>query len=276
MGTFLKFLKKQPLVTAAIAIVVAMAVIKLIPCREFLQLGIVRMVLCFAMLFFLYLISGEKSMGTSEANNTGTTWYVIKASLGFWILAVIAGVVAFLGTIEEFTKGWLINLITLFFMMLFSGLFEELAFRAVLNDAVIYQFRSSKHVFLISAVVTSLVFGAAHVIGSDLSTMSAIGQAAMKTLFTGIIGLAFLLLYWKTRNIWACGLVHGIYDFLASFSRAFSGNTMEVNYVTADMEIGMSFIVTYTVFILIVLIITLFIWKKIRKDIDFEKIRETW
>ena len=276
MGAFLKFLKKQPLVTAAVAIAVAMAAIKLIPCKEFLQLGIVRMVLCFAMLFFLYLISGEKSMGTSDANNTGTTWYVIKASLGFWILAVIAGVVAFLGTIEEFTKGWLINLITLFFMMLFSGLFEELAFRAVLNDAVIYQFRSSRHVFRISAVVTSLVFGAAHVIGSDLSTLSAIGQAAMKTLFTGIIGLAFLLLYWKTRNIWACGLVHGIYDFLASFSRAFSGNTMEVNYVTADMEIGMSFIVTYTVFILIVLVITLFIWKKIRKDIDFEKIRETW
>ena len=276
MGTFLKFLKKQPLVTAAVAIVAAMAAIKLIPCKEFLQVGIVRMVLCFAMLFFLYLISGEKSMGTSDENNTGTTRYVIQASLGFWILAVIAGVVAFLGTVEEFTKGWLINLITLFFMMLFSGLFEELAFRAVLNDAVIYQFRSSKHVFLISAVVTSLVFGAAHVIGSDLSTMSAIGQASMKTLFTGIIGLAFLLLYWKTRNIWACGLVHGIYDFLASFSRAFSGNTMEVNYVTADMEIGMSFIVTYTVFILIVLVITLFIWKKIRKDIDFEKIKETW
>lgn len=146
----------------------------------------------------------------------------------------------------------------------------------MLNDAIIYQFRSSTHVFLISAVVTSLVFGAAHIIGSDLTTLSAIGQAAMKTLFTGIIGLAFLLLYWKTRTIWACGLVHGIYDFLASFFLAFSGNTLDVNYVKANAEIGMSFIVTYTVFILIVLVITLFIWKTIRKDIDFERIRETW
>ena len=53
----------------------------------------------------------------------------------------------------------------------FVGLFEEVAFRALINDAIVYQFRSFKHVFLLSAVLSSLIFGYVHVMFVPLSRL---------------------------------------------------------------------------------------------------------
>ena len=104
-------------------------------------------------------------------------------------------------------------------MFISVGLFEELAFRAVINDAIIYKFREKKYVFVLSAVVSSLVFGAAHIVGEfDATSAIAWGQAVAKTLESGVFGLALLILYWKTRNIWACGVAHGLFDFFAGYT----------------------------------------------------------
>ena len=54
-------------------------------------------------------------------------------------------------------QGWPLQLLTTFFFFIGVGLFEELMFRAIINDALIYQFRNVKHIFLISAIVTSSV-----------------------------------------------------------------------------------------------------------------------
>ncbi len=228
------------------------------------------------MCFFLYLISGEKTIGKIPDEKDSSTGYVIRVLMGFWIFSLILGVFVFFLSLDEAVDGWQVNLITMFIMFVFSGLFEELAFRAVLNDAIIYQLRSNKRVFLISAIVTSLAFGAAHVIGSEITNLTALGTAVMKTISTGVIGVAFLFLYWKTRNIWAIGLVHGIYDFFASFSVAFSGNILETNYVSSNTESGMGMIILYAIFICIELLITWGIWRKVKKSIDFEEMRETW
>ncbi|WP_091872186.1 CPBP family intramembrane glutamic endopeptidase [Butyrivibrio sp. INlla16] len=66
--------------------------------------------------------------------------------------------------------------------------------------------------------LSSLVFGAVHVLGFDPSSPVAWGQAVAKTLESGVFGLALLILYWKTRNIWACGLAHGLFDFFAGYT----------------------------------------------------------
>ena len=42
-----------------------------------------------------------------------------------------------------------------------------------------------------------------------------------------IFGLALLLLYWKTRNIWACAIVHGLFDFFPSISGAIYNSGVE-------------------------------------------------
>lgn len=129
---------------------------------------------------------------------------------------------------------------------------------------------------MLSAVVSSLAFGIAHIVGSDLSSLAAWAQALGKTISSGIFGLALLFLYWKTRNIWACGIVHGLYDFFVGFSQGiFSDPNASHSYVMPD-DMAMPVIVVYVVTSVIELFICWRIWVKIGKQIDYQKIREEW
>lgn len=157
-------------------------------------------------------------------------------------------------------------------------LFEELCFRAVLNDAIVYQFRNAKRVFVLSAVVSSLVFGVVHVMGSSLTSAIEWAQFALKTIASAIPGFAFLLLYWKTRNIWAVGLVHACYDILTQLSMIIVGTSSSLgvgNYVVTGQN-GVYAVGIYIFMTVVNAVLTLFVWKKVGKTIDFEEMRRTW
>ena len=271
---YIIFLKKHPLITAAFAVVYAMVCIKTIRADSNFQEFILRTLLCGAMVFFLYQISGEKTL----LSYTNSTWYVIKVAMGFWIFALPIGLLGLLLNAGQDAVPWdniPLQTLATFLMFVFVGLFEEMAFRAVINDAIIYRFRDKKHVFLLSAVCCSLIFGAAHVVGADLSSPMAWAQAAGKTISCGVFGLAILILYWKTRNIWACGIIHGVYDFLLALSMCIFQSETKITYVVGD-EFAKPVLVVYGITTLIELFILLFVWKKVGRKIDFQEIRENW
>ena len=269
---YIDFLKKHPLITAVIAIVYAMVCLHALKSDNNFNALVLRSLLCGAMAFFLYQISGEKTL-TSYYNST---WYVIKIGIGFWIVAFIMGFFGLLVSSDNpVQENILLNTITLFFLFLFVGLFEEMAFRAIINDAIIYQFRDKKYVFVLSALTSFLAFGIAHIVGTDLSTPMAVLQAIGKIAQTGIFGLSLLFLYWKTRNIWACGVVHGVYDFLLSMRDCLFVSPQIDSYIASGDQ-GKAFVLVYCFFTLIGLFIFWSIYRKIGKKIDYEKIREEW
>ena len=273
---YILLLKKSPIITALLAIVYIMVCIKKVDTSTNFQVFLVRTMLCGAVCFFLYQISGDKTL-TSSYNSTG---YVIKVSIGFLIIATLIGIVLMVMSLQgdaPISDNPVLGTLVLFLMFMAVGLFEELAFRAVINDAIIYKFREWKYVFVLSAVVSSIAFGAAHVIGFNTSSYLAWLQAIGKTLSSGVFGLALLILYWKTRNIWACGVVHGLYDFLASFSMGIykSPALQHTSYVASD-ENAIQVIILYSVLTVIEGVFALIIWKKIGKKIDFKKIRKDW
>ncbi len=250
-----------------------MVCIKTIRTETFFEGFILRTMLCGAMAFFLYQISGDKILASSY----NSTWYVIKVGMGFWILALPLGLLGLFNSVDyPVWDNIPLHALSVFLMFVFVGLFEEMAFRAVINDAIIYRFRDRKYVFVLSAVLSSLVFGAAHIVGADLSESWAIIQAIGKTIQAGVFGLAILFLYWKTRNIWACGIIHGVYDFLLSISDCiFNVPPAKINYVTAG-EAGRYVVVIYRVITMIELFIFWMIYRRIGKQIDYRKIREEW
>ena len=112
--------------------------------------------------------------------------------------------------------------------------------------------------------------------GADLSSPIAWAQAAGKTVSCAVFGLAILILYWKTRNIWACGIIHGVYDFLLSVSMCiFQSDTQRLTYVMPD-EYGKPVLIVYGITTLIELLILLFVWMKVGRKIDYKEIRENW
>ena len=273
---YILFLKKHPLITAAIAVAYSLVCLNVLRAHTFLSAMLLRSLLCGSAAFFLYQISGDKTLASSY-NSTG---YVIKVAAGFWVFALPLGIFSLVMTSGSDYPVWddpVIQMVLLFLMFLFVGLFEEMTFRAVINDAIIYRFRDKKYVFILSAVVSSLVFGAAHVIGYEISSPLGWAQAAGKIIDAGIFGLGLLFLYWKTRNIWACGVVHGVYDFLISMGAGIYDTSFfqHGSYILSD-EYAVPTILTYAAASLINLFILWRIWKKIGKSIDYDDIRKNW
>lgn len=274
---YIEFMKRSPLITAVLCIVYVVVCFNSVPTETDFQFFIVRTMLCGAVCFFLYQISGDKTL-TSCYVSTG---YVIKNSIGFLVMSFIMGSVLLISNIGDKTPlkdNPVLGFIIIFLMYISVGLFEELAFRAVINDAIIYRFREKKYVFVLSAVVSSVVFGAVHIIGEfDVTSTVAWGQAVAKTLETGIFGLALLILYWKTRNIWACGVAHGLFDFFAGYTDGLfvSVKNSGSSYINTG-EDGMRILITYFVIAAINAVLTFIVWKRVGKTIDFEKIRREW
>ena len=274
---YIEFMKRSPLITAALCIVYVVVCFNAVPGESNFQFFIIRTMLCGAVCFFLYQISGDKTL-TSCYVSTG---YVLMNAMGFLIMSLIMGTVLLISNLEEqvpLNDKPVLEFIIVFLMFISVGLFEELAFRAVINDAIIYKFREKKYVFALSAVVSSVVFGAVHIVGEfDATSAIAWGQAVAKTLEAGVFGLALLILYWKTRNIWACGVAHGLFDFFAGYTEGLfkpvqnSGSS----YINTG-EDGVRILITYFVIAVINVVLTIIVWKKVGKTIDFEKIRREW
>lgn len=136
---------------------------------------------------------------------------------------------------------WPVKMLLGIIMCLFVGLFEESVFRVVINDAILYKFRNSKYVFVWIAIISSFVFGAVHVITPKVfASPAALGVAVLKTVSAGLLGFCFLILYWKTRNIWGIALFHAIYDGLGIVPEAMLDDVSDVgsadSYVNAGGE----------------------------------------
>ena len=86
------FLKKHPLITAAIGIVYVMVCLKSIKAESNFQGFLLRTLMTGAAMFFLYQVSGDKTL-TASYNDT---WYVIKVGIGFLIMAMPIGALGFL------------------------------------------------------------------------------------------------------------------------------------------------------------------------------------
>ena len=281
MKKVIDFLKVHPIITAIVALLVAFFGTKLLRPSDgsTLSTAMARIVLASTQFVFLYLISAEKTFDAC----TKTTGYVIKKSWELWILPVTVAVMAVFSNISAHTEirsVWPTELIYTIVLCIFIGLFEEVTFRAIINDALIRKFRNTKGLFVIIAIVSSLIFGAVHVIGVDVTDMTVLIPAILKTVSAGIAGLCYLFMYWKTRNIWACAILHGVYDFFPlvtgvlfdGSSEMFSGGAER--YASAD-TVGTSAAV-YGIQIVATLAVAIVMWVRIIRKIDFEELRKTW
>ena len=269
-----EYLKKHPIIAAALTVIFGTVCVYTIPVENNFHRFLVRTALCGFVSFVLYQISGEKTFESSYKN----TGYVLKYFSAFLIISLIQGVLLLLGNIQSSTMvdNPVTGLLNTFLFFISVGLFEELLFRAVINDAILYELRDKKNVFIIIALVSSLVFGAIHTVDVDVTSLTAWALAIGKTLETAVFGFASLILYWKTRNVWACGIAHGLYDFLTAFSTGIFKSAQETSSYVAVNDNSSYSLIMYGVRTVIALIITFIIWKKVSKTIDFEKIRREW
>ena len=286
MKKTLEFLKKQPLITGLIGVFFVGLCVRYLGPRMVghLEAGAIRLALALTGAVFLYLISREKAFENCD-NRTGYVLLALLPTLIFSIIGFISGFVVGIRDGLPIAKGWLPGILIITFEYICVGLLEEITARGLINDAVLYQFRdskmSTKNLFIMIAVVDVIVFGAVHLIGSDFSTMSAVGFGVLKTFSSGIGGIAYLFMYWKTRNLWAVAIAHGLYDYLIEFSNVIFVKAGEVasntqDYVSMTGQLAAANLVMQLILMAVDIAICIWIWKWHMKDVDFEEIRKTW
>lgn len=83
------------------------------------------------------------------------------------------------------------------------GLFEECIFRGAIFSVLAGIFPKDKKGFIYTYVVSSVVFGLAHIVNG----------ISIQILYTILTGGLFAFCLIKTQNLFCCGAVHAIYNF---------------------------------------------------------------
>ncbi len=249
-----------------------------------LEGGALRLAIALSAAVFLYLISGERAFEKCN-NRTGYVILVLLPTLYMSIIGFVAKMAESIMGGVPLARDWLPGLLILTFHYVCVGLLEEISARGLINDAMLYQLRdsrmSTRSLFVTIAVADVIIFGAIHLIGSDFSTLSAVGFGLLKTFSSGIGSLAYLLMYWKTRNLWAVAIAHGLFDYLIEFpsvlfQEAGAAASSTQDYVSMTGNLAMANLGMQLVLTLIDIVIIIYIWKWHMKDVDFEEIRKTW
>ena len=244
------------------------------PSQNSYELSILKFILAIACTGFVALISGNKIIENS-GNRTGYGLLIGIPIILINGLLGILGLIIYLFGDKTLVDGWLPNLLLLALACLSIGFFEETLFRALINDAILYQFRNKKGVFVAIAITSSLAFGIVHVLGSDVHSLFTFLQALLKTISCAMAGFLILSVYWKTHNIIVCVIIHALSDFIPSISFALFSNGEELDSYVMEGSEGMGQIAGQAAQI-ILSVIAFFILLKVIKSIDFKKIREEW
>lgn len=285
MKKFLALLKKYPLLNMILTVAVCYLGIQFFDraCDNLAQCALLRVILAVVCGASIFAISGSKSFEKLDKD----IGYVQLKYIGFLIFGVIVGLVGFVPALKGGVKlvdKWPLELFFDILLVVSVGIYEELCFRVIINDGLLYQFRNNKYIFVWIAIVSSVIFGLVHIIGASIETPIALTQAILKTLTSALMGFGLLILYWKTHNFWAIAISHAIYDSLPLIAgQIFDTGASVGSYISEETIVSDGFTFNKGYFLiglyaiqLIIHIVLVLGLLKVLKSIDFKKIRQEW
>lgn len=224
--------------------------------------------------FFLYAVSGKEPFERCGSQ----LGYVMKNG---WPVLVFPLIFFFFGIVGSFTSDarlntdWPVRLGMGFLLMMLAGLSEELGFRAVASDALLPRLRNTRHPYLYTAAISGLVFGLCHVILGGFDGWLSVVLGLLKICTTAVFGASMMILYWKTRDVLAIGILHGLYDLLPSiFDCLFVTETAAESAGYTSGDIGS--LVIYLIQLAVDLLVLRYMYKKVGTTIDYRAVLGDW
>ena len=246
---------------------------KLMPDSRF-ELVAESAVITVVTLFFLYLISGKKTF-RSFFNETG---YVIKTLwpvLAFPLIFMVMGIISLAADKLPVKQDWQMTLILDFLCMMLAGVYEEGCFRCCACDAMLPVLKKSRHPFLWTSLIAGLIFGWVHVITVDFSDFQQLMQFILKITNLALASASYMFVYWKTRNLFGMALIHGFNDFLPTFLDdifAFEGMDQTEGYISGNSDTTVIYLIQFC----FELAVFIYVYRKVWKRIDRQKVLEEW
>lgn len=191
----------------------------LFPGRRGLWPGVlIRLPALILLCLFLHMLTGAR-VPAFAGRNAASVWKHSLPLLLMMFLLSSAGAVQYITNGGCVTPDRLARLPSAAVFCTLVGLTEEIAFRALLYEGFRSQLRDKRRAYRYSAVLTFLLFGAAHIIGFLSAPLSGDPLFFIALLLrfteTGLFGLIMLCLYAGSGSITACSAVHAVFDFTA-------------------------------------------------------------
>ena len=150
---------------------------------------------------------------------------------------------------------WPARLVCILVYSLLIGLFEEGAFRGLILNGFARSMGSTTKGLLGACVISSLLFGLAHVIApllySDGITVIQIVNAVLKTIQAAMPGFMLGASYLAMRNLWSVAIVHGLNDlFIIIPTLIFnSGTGLSGNYTSDSIYYTIAYLISMAIYI---------------------------
>ncbi len=104
----------------------------------------------------------------------------------------------------------LVKFINVLILSIFVGVAEEFLCRGWLQNEFLERYSDNKNSVIISIVLSSLVFGAMHIMNLGAQTLF---ETILQIINAVALGLLLGSVYYKTKNIWSVIALHAFYDF---------------------------------------------------------------
>lgn len=185
----------------------------------------------------------------------------------FIIASVITLIGAFLLTKDAIFVLPRVQKIILFVMMtLLVGFVEEVLFRGIVLKIILNKYGSSKVGIIISVIISSFVFGLAHIV-----TLMIHPQLIMYTvtqiIYCTLAGVLFSVVYLRCKNIFSLIILH----FLVDMSSLLPSIFYPSNTLVLISDTGLAELLTYIVLHIPFLIIAIIYLKKLLANSEIKK-----
>jgi len=205
-----------------------------------------------AVAVIIFLLLGGGSWLRLDWKSIRHTWKFVRPLI---IINLVLGCLTFLGILYGvFTGGLeLANTMSLAgyctLLCLLVGINEEVMFRGLALGGLLAKMGDSKSGIIWSAVISSIIFGAIHVVWDlDFTNGYSIATGAMKTLETSMFAFIFCYPVIKGRNLWGAITAHGFFDWIILCGNTIAAGGMEApTYVSTDPKLAMAAIAMFAV-----------------------------
>ena len=109
---------------------------------------------------------------------------------------------------------WVVDLLQVALLSVSVGLYEEALFRVLLLGGLLSRHGRTRSGMAASLLISSVVFGIAHVAGTGALDPLSFLQMLLKTAQTSFVGLLLGVVYLRTRSFAGIVILHALADFL--------------------------------------------------------------
>jgi membrane protease YdiL (CAAX protease family) len=117
------------------------------------------------------------------------------------------------------------RIISIIFQPLGTGFFEEILFRAILINTIIYIFYGNKKKIYYAIIISSVLFGLCHLTNLINRPKILIGIIS-QIIYATTTGALYSIVYIKYKNIWSIIIIHALFNLMSMFPFIF----LQINY----------------------------------------------